>query len=1329
MALWQYTDEDDGGEGEYVGGSVDDDVSYGYGGNDWLAGQTGNDTLYGGDGNDHLYGNKGNDTLFGEAGNDTLFGGAGNDVLDGGAGDDLLDGGTGVNTLKGGAGNDNYILQFSGDAVVEIAGGGNDTVTSYLDGYILPTQVENLILKGWSATTGTGNAGDNILWGNDSTYENGDPFMDENSLPVVLNNTLHGATGNDIIFGQAGDDMLFGEAGNDILQGRDGADALVGGAGNDTYFVDSQGDGELNSSGGVYWWSDDHGDIVCEYTWIYDSTNGWWTLKDTGGIDTVVSSASFALDNWYNGNYIENLTLTGSENLDGTGNYLNNVLIGNDGDNILDGSYGGSDTLKGGAGNDTLIGGSGGNNTLYGESGNDTLGGIPDNNYWIWGYTYQIDTMYGGADNDTYYVNATGDKVVELSSGGTDTVVSSINYTLGANVENLELAGEVTVGRGNELNNTITVGNDWEGDEGDYPSLYGNAGNDSLYGGFSNDYLDGGTGGDYMAGGAYNDTYVVDQLEVLNQDETVKTPADVVYEEQDGGWQDAVESTVSYTLPDYVENLTLKGTAALNGTGNGESNEIHGNVNDNILIGGSGWDELYGEAGNDTLYADSDTPDDPENMDWQSDELYGGAGNDTLYGGNGGGYLDGGIGADHMYGGSGQHTYIVDSTLDTVEETAVVDDDAWDTVRSSVSSTSKLAVNVEELVLTGTAVIGYGNDGYGEITGNAIGNTLWGFDESDRLFGEAGNDTLYGYGFDGSTYNPTTLNNDIIDDEFADWLDGGTGADKMYGGLGSDDYFVDSVLDVVVEGVEVHPGDLNDMRHNHNGHVGDRITSTVSITALAANVEELILAGSGDLNGTGNGIDNNIFGNDGDNILKGSSDADFYAGAGGDDFLKGGAGDDTYWINSENDRVQEETEYNGNGNTIFVDPGGNDTVVTTLASFDLSSLAYQTSAGECVLENLTFVGMAVTTGYGNDFGNIMTGNGASELHGGIGDDVYIVKALSDELYDVAVEDAEGGEDTVKTTMSGHLLEENCENLILLGTTIRGDGNSGDNQIFGNSANNILYGDFGDDLLNGGTGADTMYGNEDNDTYWVDNIGDKAVEDKAIADGGGYDEVWSSATFSLGAYVEDLHLTGVGIINGTGNSEANTIWGNSKANILIGGNGGDVLFGGAGNDTLYGNLSVKSTPLSANDDGAIDTLNGGLGNDNLTGGLGADTFVFDTALSSTANKDTITDFVTDDDTIELDVAIFKGLPITGNSSVLTEGNFKFGDYTSDALLLSTLTPGLETDQAYILYNQTTGSLFFDEDGSKANGKSAIQFATLTGSPDTLSYNNFNVVSSS
>jgi hypothetical protein len=162
------------------------------------------------------------------------------------------------------------------------------------------------------------------------------------------NDLLWGGAGNDQLFGNAGNDLLIGNGGNDVLDGGVGNDLMIGGRGNDVYVVDSRRD------------------LVLET--IADPTQG--------GIDEIRSSISISLAATP---YVENLTLTGDGNLDGTGNAAANIITGTDGINHL----------RGNAGNDRLVGGAG-NDTLDGGKGNDTLTGGPGD-----------DTINGGAGNDT----------------------------------------------------------------------------------------------------------------------------------------------------------------------------------------------------------------------------------------------------------------------------------------------------------------------------------------------------------------------------------------------------------------------------------------------------------------------------------------------------------------------------------------------------------------------------------------------------------------------------------------------------------------------------------------------------------------------------------------------------------------------------------------------------------------------------------------------------------------------------------------------------------------------------------------------------------------
>ena len=187
------------------------------------------------------------------------------------------------------------------------------------------------------------------------------------------------------------------------------------------------------------------------------------------------------------------------------------------------------------------------------------------------------------------------------------------------------------------------------------------------------------------------------------------------------------------------------------------------------------------------------------------------------------------LGTDTMVGGAGNDTYFADNAGDIVTESSSTG--GTDTVNASVTFT--LGSNVETLVLTGAANI------------NGTGNTL-----ANTITGNTGNNALNGLG----------------------------GADTMIGGAGDDTYVVDNAGDIVTE----------------SSSTGGIDTVSASVTyALGANVENLILAGTGNINGTGNALDNTVTGNAGINTLTGGDGTDTLQGAAGADTLDGGPGIDT----------------------------------------------------------------------------------------------------------------------------------------------------------------------------------------------------------------------------------------------------------------------------------------------------------------------------------------------------------------------------------------------------------------------------------------------------
>lgn len=1241
-------------------GNSGDNAVVGNRGNNLIDGGGGNDTMIGDFGNDTLIGNTGNDSLVGGDGSDRFLGGAGDDTyadfnptsesivelagegtdlvqvagdytlganienatyvglasvqltgnelgnfLTGSAGSDTLNGRAGADTLVGGAGDDQYFVENAGDVITELAGEGFDVVnaSSSFDMSLVSAEVLDFTTAGTAAVTGIGNtldnviigsAGDNMLTGGGGNDTISGGAGNDSITADIGDDNLDGGTGNDTLDGLAGSDSLSGAAGNDLLTGTAGNDTLDGGTGDDTLDGGSDND---------FYILDSVGDIV---------------VADTGGLNDVVqTSVDITLSDAGTFSGIEDIELVlDAGNIAATGNSVANRIAGSDGDNALDGKVGndvllggagsdsldggvGADTLEGGTGNDTYVysgdgdiltefGGEGidaiesavtytlgnnfeklfltgvgnidgtgneadneiqgnaGDNSLVGGAGNDDLLGLGGN-----------DTLVGGTGDDFYYVDSSSDVVTELASQGTDKVFSSAaNYTLGANVEDLELDVTADIsGTGNTLNNVIT----------------GNSGNNTLDGGAGTDTLDGGTG---------NDIYIVDS--------TLDTITDAA-------GTDEIQSSVDFSLLDPkvtgIEHLELTGPAT-KGTGNALANRITGNGLANTLDGGADNDCLIGGLGDDVYIVDSLADQITETAPGGIDEvqasvsydlaaaskylenltlleaagastgtgtiqnniitgnsfantLSGGDGDDSLIGNAGNDCLDGGRGEDTLVGGADDDIYIVGSEVVTIVEGVGAGDGTRDEVQAKATYT--LGANLEILRLVGAAADNL----------NGSGNNA-----SNELYGDAGKNQLRGFG-----------GNDL--------LDGGAGNDTMFGGAG-DDTYVFGVGDVISE---------------NSGQGTMDLVRTASTYTLSNNLEYLeLLAGAGNINGTGNASNNYITGNEGDNLIDAGADL-----AGGTNTLVGGIGSDTLAAGVSSDSLDgggdNDSLTGGGGNDTLLGGDGLDTITAGVGNDSVDGGAGADSltggGGNDTMfggtENDTLVsGIGDDNLYGDDGADsISSGDGLNSLVGGAGDDTLVSGTGNDTL--------DGGADNDSLTA--------------------GDGNNslsgeqGNDNLLAGTGADTLNGGEGNDTLNGGAGADLMDGGEGDDIYTVDNLGDSASEAVSGVDGG-TDAVSSSVNFTLGSNIEYLTLTGAAA-NGTGNNIGNLIAGNGSANLLSGLGGSDTLDGGIGNDTLLGG-------------DLYDSLVGGLGNDSLDGGK-HDDFLLGTSAASVdaAEVDTLT----------------------------------------------------------------------------------------------------------
>ncbi|MEV4783610.1 DUF4214 domain-containing protein [Burkholderia sp. LMU1-1-1.1] len=1219
-------------------------------------------TLTGGDGNDTLDGGADGDRLIGGLGADSLLGGEGDDIFIAGPGRDTVDGGDGIDELR----IDGYARDY-----VATRPNAVDTVLTDKTGHVIVVRnVEqfsfddmnrslddvqyNIVSPGDDKLAG-GDGNDTIDGGlgadTMSGGEGDDTYMVDNAGDVIFERISAGIdtalvalttpgghvlaenvengtitskaainlTGNDLdnlLTGNAAVNTLTGGAGADTLDGGAGADKLIGGIGDDVYLVA------------------DAGDTVTE-----NADEGWDHVR--------VSVATYTLSA-----NVDVLTYTGTGAFTGTGNGLNNTMVGGNGGNKLDGA-GGDDLLRGGTGNDSLSGG----------LGEDQFQGF-----------FGKDTIDGGDGVDTLVLYGAMDEYTVSRPQGTDVVFTDRNGHSATvrNVENVStFSGDFTMAQ--VLFNVASPGAD---------VLGGTDGDDTI---------DGVAGADTMSGGAGNDTYII------------VDKASQIVEQQFMGIDTArVALTTAgavYTLADNVEAGIITSTAALNLTGNALHNALTGNAAANTLTGGAGNDTLAGGAGNDKLIggADDDTyvvteaGDVVTELAGEGDDIVdttlatytlaanvetlnytgkvafsgtgnaldnaitGGAGNDKLDGGAGNDTLTGGAGHDSLLGGAGNDQFDAGTGKDTIDGGLGIDTVAVGGYSFDYTVTRP---NATDTVLTdagGTALV------LRNVEAVSFWDTSFSIAELQYNIATVGNDHLYGHVYD-----------------YADLIDGGAGVDTLEGYGGDDTYVIADAASVVLE----EAGAGQDL-------VRVALTKAGTYT-LADNVEDATVTAAASIavNLTGNALDNWLTGNAAANTLLGGAGNDTLDGGLGNDMLRGGAGDDLYHVGQGGDTVTELANE------------GVDTVVTTLASYTLGAQ----------LEILEYDGTAAFSGTGNAQANlILAGDGGSRLDGGAGDDVLAGGRGNDNLLGGAGNDAffsGAGKDSVDGGAGSDRLSAldyfgnytvtrpNATDVLLThrsgATVIVHDVEFFDfadatltleelRENIASPGDDLMHGSLAADTLDGGLGNDTLTGGDGDDSYLLSAPGDVIVEmageglDLAVLD------FAAAGTYTMADNVEQVVMTttaGVAI-NVVGNALDNYIGGNAGANNLAGGAGNDVLAGGAGIDTLAGGsgddeYQVAETgdviveqagdgidhvfskaavyTLSANverlifdgtgaftgtgnadanqlfsgssnaaklDGGAgNDTLVGGAGNDSLTGGLGDD------QLQASGGRDTL-----------------------------------------------------------------------------------------------------------
>ena len=1011
-------------------------------------------------------------------GNDQVVGNAGNDTLVATTGQDTLVAGTGLDTLVGGTGNDLFIVDNAADVVSVSGVHGVDTIQSPLS-WTLPAAVNTLALTGAANLTGRATSGNNLIVGNagnDTLFAGSgadtlvagtglatlvggagaDTFVIDNVADTIQG--ISAAYGNAVVSsvnyvmqanvtsltltgsanlvgtGNSANHVIVANAGNDTLVAGSGTARLVGGTGSDLFIINSTAD------------------VVVEPIQGYK-----------GAADTIQSSVSYALPIG-----VSNLVLTGSANLMGTGNADADSIVGN----------AGNDTLLAGSGNDTLVSGSGvtlleggeGDDTFVVNNAGDVIANVSTNdNVLVSSVSYVlpahvdtllftgsanlvgtangdddllkgnagadrlialggndtlvagqgIATLQGGTGHDTFVVNNSADIVITGST--TNAMLSSVSWVLPSHVDSLTLTGAANI--------TGT----------------GNAEADTLTGGGGNDTLVAGSGVAVMNGGAGPTTFVINNVLDVVQNASAAVP-------------NALQSSVSYTLPANVNALTLTGSAALTATGNAGADTLAGNAGVDTLVSGSGNDLfVLGNAADKVTNAftsNSDTVQSAFNFVLPASVNtlvltgsaaltgYANAGNDTLVSNSG---------VDTLTGGAGNDVFVVNNAGDVVQGASATSRNA---IVASVNVT--LPVNVNTLMLVGSAAL--------SATGNAA---------ADSIVANSGNDTLTAV----STAAATTL----------------------VGGAGNDVFVINNASDLI----QVASSAAN-----------DTVESSASITA-PANVNTLVLTGSANLQATANAAGDTLVSNTGVDTLVGGAGKDLFvvnnsadvlsnvgvgdtvessvnyslATAGvalvltgtasvsasvssNGDTLVAGAGADTLTANLNN-----ETLVGGTGNDVFVVMNRTDTV--TQPNFGGSSTLVSAVGGTLPanVDTLVLSGSSNLTASGNyDATNVLDANA--------GNDLMTATAGQTTINGAA------GIDTLEAGEGQNVIYAGSGGTWNQPTQVLGNASGTDaftqSTLYGGTGADIIYGGAGSDVIYAGTGGSTIQAGSGFDTIYGDN---------------------------------------------------------------------------------------------------------------------------------------------------------------------------------------------------------------------------------------------------
>ena len=1157
-----------------------------------IVGTEGADFLQGTSGADVIEGLGGNDNLSGDPGSDSLSGGAGNDVLNGGSDSDTLDGGTGNDVLDGGVGNDTY--RFAAGSGLDTINDSDITVGNVdaveVDG--LPSEAtarragQNLELRlaGGDVLTMTGwfngitqrvelvRFADGTTW--DAATLDSLAHADLPHAGTAAADTLYGSDGADTLEGFAGNDLLEARAGDDVLIGGAGFDLLSGGPGNDVYrFAPGDGFDFVSEQGGYDVLEFSSGIASADASLLKSGDNV--VVELFGGAEQVtlaqwanpsgsqfrVEEIRFADGTVWDERYVHDLfrasefedfirAAGGGERIDAlAGNDVvlggpgDDELLGNAGDDALSGDAG-ADTLDGGAGRDLLQGGTGDDRYVFaGGYGNDWIADSGGTDEMVFGQG--PGSVVFTRDLSDLFVTAGADRLTLADwFAHPDLRVESFRFADGTVLNEEGVRERILPATPTSADDTL-----FGSDLGE--AVSGLAGEDALFGERGDDTLDGGTGSDYLVGGPGNDTYLVDMR------------LDRVTEDANAGL-DTVVAAASYTLSADVENLTLSGTAAIDGTGNANDNTILGNPAANVLDGGAGDDSLRGGAGNDIYLArraeGSDEIVDIDATAGNHDQVRFGAGIAPYQ------VRVTRIDDDIQLRIAGGGELLLRNWFDPVqrvESVSFADGTAWDAAMIEFQST--LPPNQAPVLSAPLA-------DQSELEDSEVAFAL-----PDGAFGDPDANDVLSYGAtlaDGSAL-PTWLSFDPASGAFS-----GTPRQAEVG-----------TLEVRVTATD--PWDLS---------ASDDFTLTV------ANVNDAPVVANpiADLSALEDApflftIPQDVFADEdpGDVFVTTVALAN---GEALPEWLGYDAGTRTLSGTPANDEVGAldvlVTAADAAGET------ASDAFTVTVVNTNDAPVLANALADQAATEGVDFsFSVPEATFVDVDAGDALAYGAALAGGGALPDWLSFDPAMRTFSGTPAAGDAATlGIEVTATDGSG---ESASDSFDLAVAAAGGEGQT----IIGTPDDDMLVGTPFDDLLDGGKGVDTMAGRAGDDLYIVDATevceddddghghhangeggghddhhhgkgkGDghghdhddcELVADSVIEEaGGGYDAVMSSASYTLAANVEALILTGRANLSGTGNALDNLIAGNAGDNRLSGGAGEDVYLyeAGGGEDTI------------------------------------------------------------------------------------------------------------------------------------------------------------------